>query len=146
MAVKLSFLLLLLLAFISILRCQIDNLRCGYSSTPNQICGGKCNITNSKCALFRRSDMLYCGCEYCNYDKIKRKCDGICSNELARCLNKVINPKSNLDCICATCTKRFNPQGKIVCSGSCYASGLTCKPKNISAFTVTGYTTECVCS
>jgi hypothetical protein len=120
---------------------------CNYASNGGIGCAGSCNVKNSVCEMIIDTDMLYCGCSFCNYDSSIDKCVGMCSNrQLGKCIGRVSQPKSDSDCACATCYTSFNTTGGIVCSGSCFQSGLSCKPSRVPQFNLLGYSDVCVCS
>ena len=114
-------------------------------------CEGSCGVSNSQCGEIFETDVIYCGCLYCNYDPATQKCGGTCPsvnggfNSINKCLNKVPTPQSDADCGCASCQKSTDAHGNITCSGTCLASGLTCRVGRVSAFNFLGYVEECFC-
>ena len=113
-------------------------------------CEGSCNIRNSQCGDILTGDIIYCGCLYCNFDNSTGTCSGTCPrnndsfNSVNVCLNRIKNPKKDADCICASCQKTYDSNGKIKCSGSCFKSGLKCRVGKIFAFRGS-YFEECFC-
>ena len=118
---------------------------CNYS--PDGLgCEGSCGVRNANCEMVQSDDMLYCGCTYCNYDAAANKCSGQCQNlGIDKCISRIAKPKSDADCGCFSCQRSVDGVGNVKCSGSCFKSGLSCKVKRVSAFTITGYSDECVC-
>ena len=94
--------------------------------------------------------MLFCACLYCNFDSETQKCSGVCplagfpliSNQ---CISRVLQPKSNADCGCASCQMSYDFNGTAHCSGHCFESGLSCKIAQIPAYTSLGFIEHCSC-
>ena len=114
-------------------------------------CTGSCGVRNSQCGDILSGDIIYCGCLYCNFDNSTGTCSGTCPringsfNSVNVCLNRIKNPKKDADCVCASCTKSYDSNGNIKCSGSCFKSGLKCRVGKVPAFTRLGYVKECFC-
>ena len=114
-------------------------------------CNGSCAIPYSKCGqIISANNSKGCGCLYCNYDAVTKRCGGTCPsingqiNSLNKCLNKVLTPKSNADCGCAPCLRKVDINGNLIgCSGTCYASGLKCQIGPV--LTSSGYVKDCYC-
>ena len=119
--------------------------------SSNGICQGSCIIPYSKCGTIVSANYSKgCGCLYCNYDTVTKRCGGTCPsingqfNLLNKCLNKVPTPKSNADCGCASCLRKVDINGNLIgCSGTCYASGLKCQIGPVQ--TSSGYVKDCYC-
>ncbi len=113
-------------------------------------CDGSCSFRNSSCGYILSGDVIYCGCIHCNYDSNTNECSGTCPmngsfNSANVCLKRIAEPKSDADCVCASCKTSEDADGNKICSGSCYESGLSCQVGRIPAFTITGYVEECFC-
>jgi hypothetical protein len=116
------------------------------SFTAGIKCLAGCKERNSVCEVVKDTDMLYYGCTFCNFNTSVNKCVGMCSDrQLGKCIGRVSQPKSDSDCACATCSTSYNTTGGIVCSGSCFQSGLSCKPTRVPEYNVFGYADKCVC-
>jgi hypothetical protein len=91
-------------------------------------------IRNATCTDIVHYDYVYCGCVFCNYDRVSGLCVGQCADRnVGSCLNKVEKPTSDDDCECYTCQNlyAYNPHygyNTIVgCNGTCLASGKQCQ-------------------
>ena len=71
-------------------------------------CDGSCSFRNSSCGYILSGDVIYCGCIHCNYDSNTNECSGTCPmngsfNSANVCLKRIAEPKSDADCVCASC-------------------------------------------
>ena len=115
-------------------------------------CDEGCDQRNSICGQMMDGDVLYCGCQYCNFDNSTGKCNGVCPlmegtiyNWINTCVSRVQNPKKDSDCTCTTCKTSYDFNGKVTCSGKCFKTGQKCKVRKVAAFTRSGYAKQCSC-
>jgi hypothetical protein len=91
----------------SIKRWDIDgqnyiNKGCRYDI--NNKCTGFCPTTLKKCEELVNFNTKVCGCGYCKFNTITKRCNGQCGNLiLETCISKVDQPTKDSDCACSSC-------------------------------------------
>jgi hypothetical protein len=81
---------------------NIFNKGCKYDA--NGKCGGFCTFTMKRCEELVNFDSKVCGCGYCTFNTVTKKCNGQCGIlVLDTCVSKVAIPAKDSDCVCSSC-------------------------------------------